>query len=51
MVLPQIEAGVLHAGRRVTTFPCLKCTDMLTTAAATILDTYRNGIIPLTFTA
>jgi hypothetical protein len=51
MILPDIEAGALHTGRRVTAFPGLKRTSKLTTTALTVPGANRNGIILLTFTA
>ena len=50
-ILPDIEAGALHAGRRVTAFPDLKDQNTATTAAPIIREANRNGIIHLTFTA
>ena len=51
MILPDTEAGALHAKRRVTTFPRFKSTERLTAIALIAHDADRNGIIPLTFTA
>jgi len=51
MILPDSEAGVLHAGRRVAKFPYLKSADRLTASAVIARDAVRNGIILLTFTA
>jgi hypothetical protein len=51
MILPDIEAGALHAKRRVTAFPDLKSKNMVTTAALITRDANRSGIIRLTFTA
>jgi hypothetical protein len=51
MILPDIEAGVLHAKRRVTAFLDTKSKNTATTAALIICEANRNGIILLTFTA
>jgi hypothetical protein len=51
MILPDSEAGALHAWRRVTIFPRLNSTDRLTTITLIAHETDRNGIIPLTFMA
>jgi hypothetical protein len=51
MILPDSEAGVLHARRRVMKSMTSKSTSMLTTAIMIARETSRDGIIPLTFTA
>jgi hypothetical protein len=51
MILPDIEAGALHAKRRVTAFPDLKSENTVTTATLITREANRNGIICLTFTA
>jgi hypothetical protein len=51
MILPDSEAGVLHAWRRVTTFTSLTSLNRLATIALTARKGSRNGIILLTFTA
>jgi hypothetical protein len=51
MILPHIEAGALHSGRRVTAFPGLKRANKLTMTAMIARRANRNGIILLTFTA
>jgi hypothetical protein len=51
MILPRIEAGALHAERRVTAFSGLKSMSVLTTAALIIRNAGRNGIIRLTIMA
>jgi hypothetical protein len=51
MILPHIEARALPAERRVTAFSSLKSISALTTAALTIRNADRNGIIRLTLMA
>jgi hypothetical protein len=51
MILPDIEAGVLHAKRRVTAFPYLISKNTVATATMTTRGTNRDGIIRLTLTA
>jgi hypothetical protein len=51
MILPDSEAGALHAERRVTTLSGLKSANRLATSAAIAGDADSNGIIQLTFTA
>jgi hypothetical protein len=51
MILPDIEAGALHAGRRVAAFLDLKSKNTVTAAALITWEASRNGIICLTFTA
>jgi hypothetical protein len=51
MILPDVEAGALHAERRVTAFPCLKSKNMVATATLITREANRNGIIRLTLTA
>jgi hypothetical protein len=51
MILPDTEAGVWHARRRIMTFPGLKRNN--TTMIATLItsEANRSGIIRLTFMA
>jgi hypothetical protein len=51
MILPDIEAGALHAKRRVTVFPYLKSKNTIATATLITRETNRDGIIRLTLTA
>jgi hypothetical protein len=51
MILPGIEVGALHAGRRVAAFLDLKSKNAVTTATMIIREANHNGIIRLTFTA
>ncbi len=51
MILPDIGAGALHAGRRVAAFLDLKSKNTVTTAALITREANRNGIIRLTLTA
>jgi hypothetical protein len=51
MILPDIEAGALHAKRRVTAFPYLKSKNTVTTTALITREAIRDDIIRLTLTA
>jgi len=51
MILPDIEAGALHAKRRVTAFLYLKSKNTVATAALITRKANRDGIIRLTLTA
>ena len=51
MILPDTEAGVWHAKRRVTAFPDLKRKNTTMIAALITSEANRSGIIRLTFTA
>jgi hypothetical protein len=51
MILPETEAGVLHARWRVIIFISSKSTNLLMTAAMIAQEASRNGIILLTLTA
>jgi len=51
LILPDIEAGALHAKRRVTGFPDLKSENTITIAVLITREANRNGIIRLTVTA
>jgi hypothetical protein len=51
MILPDSEAGALHAKRHVTTFARMMSVNMRATIAMATRKGNRNGIILLTFTA
>jgi hypothetical protein len=51
MILPEIEAGILRARRRVIIFISSKSTSLLITAAMIAQEASCNGIILLTFMA
>ena len=51
MILPGIEAGTLHAKRRVTVFPYLKSKNMVATDTLITREADHDGIIRLTLTA
>jgi hypothetical protein len=51
MILPDIEAGALHAGRRVTAFPDLKSKNTVTSTPLITREANRDRIIRLTLTA
>ena len=51
MILPDIEAGALHAGRRVAAFLDLKSNNTVTAAVLITREANCHGIIRLTFTA
>jgi hypothetical protein len=51
MILPDIRAGALHAGRRVEAFPDLKSKRTVTSATLITREVNCGGIIRLTFTA
>jgi hypothetical protein len=51
MILPDTEAGVWYATRRVAAFPDLKGKDTTTIAVLITSEANSSGIIRLTFTA
>jgi hypothetical protein len=51
MILPDTEAGVWHAKRRVTAFPDLKRKNTTAIAALITPEANHSGIIRPTFTA
>jgi hypothetical protein len=51
MILPDAEAGTLHAKRRVAESPDLRSKNRMTVVAMMTQEVNRSGIIRLTFTA
>ena len=51
IILPDTDAGALHAVWRVAAFPSLQSMSRPATVTLMTLNTDRNGIIRLTFTA